>query len=168
MEDLVMKALVESIAHQLIARQWMLATAESCTGGLIAAQCTDLSGSSLWFDRGFVSYSNDAKSQLLGVPSELIESNGAVSEQVALAMALGAVYRSKARASVAVTGVAGPTGGSPDKPVGTVWIAWCIGGEASAQLYFFSGDRQAIRSQTVEAALGGLSERLLLSARTLE
>ncbi len=163
-----MNELVQTIAQQLTARHWMLATAESCTGGLIAAQCTDLSGSSLWFDRGFVSYSNDAKSQMLGVPPELIQAHGAVSETVALAMALGAVYRSKARASVAVTGVAGPTGGSPDKPVGTVWIAWCIGAEASAQLYFFSGDRQSIRIQTVETAFRGLSERLLLSARTLE
>ena len=163
-----MKELVESIAHQLTARHWMLATAESCTGGLIAAQCTDLSGSSLWFDRGFVSYSNDAKSQMLGVPPELIQAHGAVSEPVALAMALGAVYRSKAAVSVAVTGVAGPTGGSPDKPVGTVWIAWCIGGEPAAQLYLFSGDRQAIRTQTVAAAFRGLSERLVPSARTLE
>jgi nicotinamide-nucleotide amidase len=163
-----MKDLVESIAHQLTARHWMLAAAESCTGGLISAQCTDLSGSSVWFDRGFVTYSNDAKSQMLGVPPELIEAHGAVSESVALAMALGAVYRSKATASVAVTGVAGPTGGSPDKPVGTVWIAWCIGGESSAQLRCFSGDRQAIRQQTVEAAFRGLSERLVLSARTLE
>jgi nicotinamide-nucleotide amidase len=159
-EDLVMQKLVELVALQLTARQWMLATAESCTGGLIAAECTDLSGSSAWFDRGFVSYSNEAKAHMLGVSPELIQLNGAVSEPVALAMALGAVYHSKAAAAVAVTGVAGPTGGSPGKPVGTVWIAWCIGGKTSAELKYFDGDRQSIRRQTVEAALQGLLERL--------
>jgi nicotinamide-nucleotide amidase len=159
-EDLVMQKLVELVALQLTARQWMLATAESCTGGLIAAECTDLSGSSAWFDRGFVSYSNEAKAHMLGVSPELIQLNGAVSEPVALAMALGAVYRSKAVAAVAVTGVAGPTGGSPGKPVGTVWIAWCVDGKTSAELKYFDGDRQTIRRLTVEAALHGLLERL--------
>ena len=155
-----MQKLVERVALQLTERHWMLATAESCTGGLIAAECTDLSGSSAWFDRGFVSYSNEAKAHMLGVSPELIQLNGAVSEPVALAMALGAVYHSKAAAAVAVTGVAGPTGGSPGKPVGTVWIAWCIGGKTSAELKYFDGDRQSIRRQTVEAALQGLLERL--------
>jgi nicotinamide-nucleotide amidase len=159
-EDLVMQKLVERVALQLTERHWMLATAESCTGGLIAVECTDLSGSSAWFDRGFVSYSNEAKAHMLGVSPELIQLNGAVSEPVALAMALGAVYHSKAAAAVAVTGVAGPTGGSPGKPVGTVWIAWCIGGKTSAELKYFDGDRQSIRRQTVEAALQGLLERL--------
>jgi nicotinamide-nucleotide amidase len=107
-----------------------------------------------------VSYSNEAKAHMLGVSPELIQLNGAVSEPVALAMALGAVYHSKAAASLAVTGVAGPTGGSPGKPVGTVWIAWCIGGKTSAQLKYFDGDRQTIRRLTVEAALQGLLERL--------
>ena len=155
-----MQKLVELVALQLTARQWMLATAESCTGGLISAVCTDVSGSSAWFDRGFVSYSNEAKAHMLGVSPELIQLNGAVSEPVALAMALGAVYHSKAAAAVAVTGVAGPTGGSPGKPVGSVWIAWCIGGKTSAELKYFDGDRQSIRRQTVEAALQGLLERL--------
>ena len=155
-----MQKLVERVALQLTERHWMLATAESCTGGLIAVECTDLSGSSAWFDRGFVSYSNEAKAHMLGVSPELIQLNGAVSEPVALAMALGAVYHSKAAAAVAVTGVAGPTGGSPGKPVGTVWIAWCIGGKTSAELKYFDGDRQSIRRQTVEAALQGLLERL--------
>ena len=155
-----MQKLVELVALQLTERHWMLSTAESCTGGLIAAACTDLSGSSAWFDRGFVSYSNEAKADMLGVSPELIQLNGAVSEPVALAMALGAVYHSKAAAAVAVTGVAGPTGGSPGKPVGTVWIAWCIGGKTSAELKYFDGDRQSIRRQTVEAALQGLLERL--------
>jgi nicotinamide-nucleotide amidase len=159
-EDLVMQELVERVARQLTARHRMLATAESCTGGLIAAECTDLSGSSVWFDRGFVTYSNEAKSHMLGVSPELIQLYGAVSEPVALAMALGAVYRSKATAAVAVTGIAGPTGGSPGKPVGTVWIAWCLDGQTSAELKHFVGDRQSIRRQTVEAALQGLLERL--------
>ena len=102
------------ISTTLLARGWMLATAESCTGGLIAAACTDLSGSSQWFERGFVSYSNAAKTALLGVPADLITAHGAVSEPVARAMAEGAVRHSAAQVSVAVTGVAGPTGGSPD------------------------------------------------------
>jgi nicotinamide-nucleotide amidase len=155
-----MQELVQRVARQLTSRHWMLATAESCTGGLIAAECTDLSGSSAWFDRGFVSYSNEAKSQMLGVSPELIQLHGAVSKPVALAMALGAVYRSKAAVAVAVTGVAGPTGGSRDKPVGTVWIAWCVGGQTSAELKYFDGDRQTIRTLTVETALQGLLQRL--------
>jgi len=155
-----MQELIEGVASQLIERHWMLATAESCTGGLIAARCTDLSGSSVWFDRGFVTYSNDAKSQMLGVPPELVRMDGAVSESVALAMALGAVYRSQATAAVAVTGIAGPAGGSPEKPVGTVWISWYVDYKLSAELKCFSGDRLSIRSQTVETALQGLLNRL--------
>jgi len=157
-----MLSLLETLANQLRDRHWMLATAESCTGGMIASQCTDLSGSSLWFDRGFVTYSNEAKSQMLGVPPELIQFHGAVSEPVANAMALGAFYQSNASVSVAVTGVAGPTGGSPEKPVGTVWIAWCIAGQVSAQLSHFDGDRHGIRRLTVDAALKGLLHRLAL------
>ena len=138
----------------------MLATAESCTGGLIAARCTDLAGSSVWFDRGFVTYSNEAKTQMLGVTNELLEANGAVSESVARAMALGAVYRSKSLVSVAVTGVAGPSGGTPDKPVGTVWLAWCINGLVTAELHHFDGNRQQIREATTVCALKGLIARL--------
>lgn len=155
-----MLELVQPVASLLLARHAMLATAESCTGGMIAAQCTELPGSSSWFERGFVTYSNDAKSQLLGVPAEMIQARGAVSESVALAMALGAVYRSKASVAVAVTGVAGPAGGSAEKPVGTVWIAWCVDGKADAQKIFFSGDRQCIRRMTVDAAFKGLQHRL--------
>jgi nicotinamide-nucleotide amidase len=118
------ETLCASLAQVLGARQLSLCTAESCTGGLIAASCTQLSGSSAWFERGFVTYSNAAKHQLLGVPSGLIETHGAVSEEVARAMAFGALAHSRAHLSVAVTGVAGPTGGSPSKPVGTVWLAW--------------------------------------------
>ena len=150
------------ISSTLLARGWMLATAESCTGGMIAAACTDLSGSSQWFERGFVSYSNAAKTELLGVPAALIKAHGAVSEPVARAMAEGAVQRSAAQVSVAVTGVAGPTGGSPDKPVGTVWFGWCIDGATHSELRRFAGDRAAVRAQTVRHALGRL--RALLGA----
>jgi nicotinamide-nucleotide amidase len=140
--------------------QWMMATAESCTGGMIAAHCTDLAGSSAWFERGFVTYSNAAKSELLGVPAAIIDQHGAVSEEVALAMALGACYRSHAQVSVAVTGIAGPSGGSEDKPVGTVWLAWCIQGIAHAERHRFTGDRGQIRQATTEEALQGLLKRL--------
>ena len=119
---------VQKLAAALTQRGWMLATAESCTGGAIAAACTDLAGSSAWLERGFVTYSNAAKTELLGVPAELIATHGAVSEPVARAMAGGAVAHARAQASVAVTGVAGPTGGSADKPVGTVWFGWYVAG----------------------------------------
>ena len=148
------------ISGWLLAHGRMLATAESCTGGLIAAACTDLAGSSQWFERGFVSYSNAAKTELLGVPAALIAQHGAVSEPVARAMAEGAVAHSAARVAVAVTGVAGPTGGSPDKPVGTVWFGWCIDGVTHSELRQFAGDRAAVRTQTVRHALGRLAQWL--------
>ena len=138
----------------------MLATAESCTGGLIACRCTDLAGSSAWFDRGFVTYSNLSKVQMLGVAETLIAQHGAVSEPVAKAMALGAVYRSTAAVSVAVTGVAGPSGGSPEKPVGTVWLAWCIDGRVHTEWMQFSGDRAQIRQATESHAVEGLLKRI--------
>lgn len=131
----------------------MLATAESCTGGLIAAACTDLAGSSAWFERGFVTYSNAAKTELLGVPAELIATHGAVSEPVVRAMAAGAVAHSCAQVAVAVTGVAGPSGGSPDKPVGTVWLGWNVGGHITTECCHFAGDRAAVRAATVCHAL---------------
>jgi nicotinamide-nucleotide amidase len=149
-----MAALVAECADALSARGWMLATAESCTGGMIAAACTDLAGSSAWFERGFVSYSNEAKTELLGVPAALIATHGAVSREVAEAMATGALARSRATVAVAVTGIAGPGGATPGKPVGTVWLAWAVRGLASgAERLNLSGDRAAVRSQTVEAAL---------------
>lgn len=138
----------------------MLATAESCTGGLIAAACTDLAGSSQWFDRGFVTYSNVAKSELLSIPAELITQHGAVSEAVVRAMAQGACMHAEAEVSVAVTGIAGPDGGTPEKPVGTVWLAWCIEGVIDAECQQFVGDRQAVREATVLHALAGLLERI--------
>jgi nicotinamide-nucleotide amidase len=148
------------LADVLRARGLMLATAESCTGGLIAGACTDLSGSSDWFERGFVSYSNAAKTELLGVPATLIEAHGAVSEPVARAMAEGAVARSRAQLSVAVTGVAGPTGGSAEKPVGTVWFGWSVAGHSHTEHMRFDGDRAAVRQATVRHALAGLLARL--------
>ena len=147
------EALVRQLANALIARGWFMATAESCTGGLISGACTDLAGSSAWFDRGFVTYSNEAKAQMLGVNAELIQTHGAVSEQVARAMAEGAVAQSRARAAVAVTGIAGPTGGSPDKPVGTVWFGVATPGAVITETRRFEGDRAAVRAQTVTHAL---------------
>jgi nicotinamide-nucleotide amidase len=149
-----------NMADKLMSLGWMMATAESCTGGLIAAQCTDLPGSSRWFDRGLVTYSNSAKSELLGVDPSLIASHGAVSEEVARAMALGAVYRTKAQASISVTGIAGPDGGSAAKPVGTVWFGWCINGLVYSECRIFTGTRQQVRQASCAHALLGLSQRL--------
>ena len=148
------------LADLMLKRQWMLATAESCTGGMIAAACTDLPGSSAWFERGFVTYSNEAKSDMLGVPAELIATHGAVSEPVAHAMAAGALAHSKARLAVSVTGVAGPTGGSAAKPVGTVWFGWCTPAGIFTERQRFNGDRAAVRRASVVHALGGLLQRL--------
>jgi len=141
------------LADLLRQKQWMLATAESCTGGLIAAACTDLAGSSNWFERGFVTYSNQAKTELLGVDATLIATHGAVSEQVARAMAEGALTRSRAQVTVAVTGVAGPGGGSVDKPVGTVWFGWSIGSQVRTERRHFTGGRATVRAATVQHAL---------------
>jgi nicotinamide-nucleotide amidase len=161
MHHVTTPTLVDNLAVQLRARGWMLATAESCTGGLIAGACTEISGSSDWFDRGFVTYSNAAKTEMLGVPAALIQAHGAVSEAVACAMAAGALARSQAQCAVAVTGVAGPTGGSADKPVGTVWLAWATpSGQVEAKRHLFSGDRAAVRQATVAQALSGLLARL--------
>lgn len=155
--DLDVPALVLRLSELLQQKGWMMATAESCTGGLIAGACTDLSGSSNWFERGFVTYSNDAKSEMLGVDAALIEAHGAVSEPVARTMAEGAIARSRARASVAVTGVAGPTGGSPEKPVGTVWFGWSVDGQVRTERRRFDGDRATVRAATVHYALQELA-----------
>lgn len=146
-------ALVEQLALELKTRGLMLATAESCTGGLIAAACTEISGSSDWFERGFVSYSNAAKTELLDVPEALIHAHGAVSEAVVRAMAMGALRRSRAQVAVAVTGVAGPSGGSADKPVGTVWFGWATPAGLFSEHQRFDGDRQQVREATVRHAL---------------
>ncbi len=138
----------------------MMATAESCTGGLIAGACTELSGSSEWFERGFVTYADAAKTEMLDVPAALIGAHGAVSEAVARAMAAGALAHSQAQVSVAVTGVAGPTGGSAEKPVGTVWFGWATPEGVFSEHRRFDGDRAAVRQATVAHALSGLLARL--------
>ena len=150
----------EQLAQLLLSRGWLLATVESCTGGLIAAACTDLAGSSNWFERGFVTYSNAAKTELLGVDTQTIITHGAVSEAVVRAMAQGAVRHSKARVAVAVTGVAGPSGGSKDKPVGTVWFGYLVDGDLTSETRRFPGHRAAVRAATVRQALDGLVQRL--------
>lgn len=152
--------LVLTLARELKTRSLMMATAESCTGGLIAGACTDLGGSSEWFERGFVTYSNAAKTELLGVPAELIAQHGAVSEAVARSMAAGALAHSPVQLAVAVTGVAGPTGGSADKPVGTVWFGWATPAGTFTEHQRFAGDRAAVRAATVRHALAGLLQRL--------
>ena len=149
---------VERLAAALRARGWMLSAAESCTGGMISAACTDLAGSSDWFERGFVTYSNASKTELLGVDAGQIAAQGAVSEVVARAMAHGAVRHSQARVAVAVTGIAGPTGGSADKPVGTVWFGFMVDGRLSSELQRFEGDRAAVRAATTRHALARLLE----------
>ncbi|MEN9712089.1 MAG: hypothetical protein RLY90_350 [Pseudomonadota bacterium] len=161
----------EQLASALLHHGWMLATAESCTGGMIAARCTDLAGSSQWFERGFITYANEAKHELLGVDNALLAEHGAVSEAVAQAMTLGALRHSQAQVSLAVTGVAGPTGGSPDKPVGTVWFAWALPSDTGPTLgaetawvktecKHFSGDRAAVREATTQHALATLLQWL--------
>ncbi len=152
--------IVQELAAALTQRGWMMTSAESCTGGLIAGACTDVAGSSNWFERGFVSYSNAAKTELLGVPAHVITQHGAVSEPVARAMARGAIAHARAHVSVAVTGVAGPGGGSADKPVGTVWFGWHVPGRTETECRHFAGDRAAVRAQTVLHALRGLLQRL--------
>ena len=152
--------LTAQVAEQLLSKKLLMATAESCTGGMIAAACTDLAGSSVWFERGFVSYSNAAKTELLGVPADLIEAHGAVSEPVARAMVEGALRHSRAQVAVAVTGVAGPGGGSPDKPVGTVWFGWATPDGVVTDKRCFDGDRQHVREATVQHALLRLKQLL--------
>jgi len=155
------EAAVLALADALRSRGERLCAAESCTGGLIAAACTSVAGSSDWFERGFVSYSNAAKTEMLDVPQALIAAHGAVSEPVARAMAEGALARSAADWSVAVTGIAGPGGAVPGKPVGTVWLAVARRGQpARAQLLQLGGDRAAIREQTTRQALQALLDAL--------
>ena len=159
--DARFEKLVAELALELAARGLKLATAESCTGGWIAKCCTDLAGSSAWFDRGFVTYSDTAKKDALGVDARILQEAGAVSRAVALQMAEGARRRAGVDIAVAVTGIAGPDGGTLDKPVGTVWFAWSRKDHApDAEVVCFRGDRDAVRRQTVDHALNGLIERL--------
>ena len=154
------EAAVLALADTLRAAGLRIASAESCTGGLVAAACTSVAGSSDWFERGFVTYSNDAKMQMLGVDAARIARHGAVSAEVAAAMAEGALSHSKADLAVAVTGIAGPGGATPGKPVGTVWLAVARnGGATQTELLQLGGDRASIREQTVQRALQCLSLR---------
>lgn len=150
--------LIKDISLILIEKNWRLATAESCTGGLVSGYLTDLSGSSAWFERGFVTYSNLAKQEMLSVPKSLLDQYGAVSQQVAAAMATGALQHSTAQVSVSITGIAGPDGGSIDKPVGTVWFGWMVQGMDSAKTVRkqFTGSRQDIRLAACQEALSGI------------
>ncbi len=159
--DAELKALAEQVAEGALQRRLMVVTAESCTGGWIAKTLTDLPGSSAWFDAGVVTYSYGAKEALLGVNAGTLERTGAVSEETALEMVSGALARFGAGVAVAVTGIAGPSGGTVEKPVGTVWISWKRrGGYAHATLFQFQGDREAVRRQTVAAALSGVLRTL--------
>jgi len=149
--------LVQQLAEKLLAKKLIMATAESCTGGWIAQALTAVAGSSNWFDTGFVTYSDDAKQKLLEVPNSFFESDGpgAVSEETVLAMTRGALANSRANVAVAVSGIAGPDGGSDEKPVGTVWIAWQWQDKSLARRFQFAGDREAVRLASVSAALQG-------------
>ena len=150
-------SLVEALAARLLARGWRVATAESCTGGLLAAACTDLAGSSRWFERGWVTYSNDAKQADLGVPLAMLARQGAVSEPVVRSMAEGARARSGAQLAVSISGIAGPDGGTPEKPVGLVWFAVAAEGRPTEAIRrHFGGDRAAVRQASVRAALEAL------------
>lgn len=160
-DDAQLNARAQALGQRLLAARLSVATAESCSGGWIAKVLTDVAGSSAWFDCGMVVYSYEAKQALLGVRAQTLEEFGAVSRQTALEMVNGALVRSAADIAVAVTGIAGPGGGSPDKPVGSVWLAWKRrGGYARAELCRFDGDREAVRRQTVATALAGLDAEL--------
>jgi len=155
-----MEALARTLGARLKAAKALLVIAESCTGGWAAQVVTSVAGSSGWFERGFVSYSNAAKQELLGVRAETLARHGAVSEQTAREMALGALARGKGTHALAITGVAGPTGGSRDKPVGTVCFAWADAAGCRAETLRFAGDREAVRRQSVIHALEGVLKRL--------
>jgi nicotinamide-nucleotide amidase len=157
--DVTLLPLAEEAGEALRRHDLMCATAESCTGGWIAQMLTSVAGSSHWFDRGFVTYTNTSKEEMLGVMASTLEDHGAVSEATVREMAEGALRHSHAQVAVSVSGVAGPGGGSLEKPVGTVWIAWAaIGRAARARQYQFHGSRQAVRAQAVEQALKGVLE----------
>ena len=159
-DDSKLAELAKNVARKLLDRGLVMATAESCTGGWIAKCCTDLAGSSAWFERAYISYSYAAKREQLDVDSMVLEKAGAVSEATALQMAVGAVRESEADVSVAVTGIAGPSGGTDEKPVGTVWFGWSVNGSVTTECAVFPGDRDAVRRQTVAHALSGLADRL--------
>ncbi|WP_455235344.1 CinA family protein [Thiogranum longum] len=153
--------LVAGLAHRLQQRGEMLATAESCTGGWVAKVCTDAPGSSAWFERGLVTYSNASKQELVDVSADTLAQFGAVSEQTVREMVVGLLHHSHAQWGLAISGIAGPGGGSADKPVGTVWVAWAGPGDwTRSQRFYFEGVRDDVRQQAVAAALSVLSDRV--------
>jgi len=152
---------VTNLAAALTTRGWRLATAESCTGGLVACELTNVSGSSDWYVGGVVAYANRIKQELLGVDESILTSRGAVSCETVLAMAQGAATRLKTECAIAISGVAGPTGGTPEKPVGTVWIGWFVNGSATAAHFLFAGDRLCVRRQSALAAIKEMTARIL-------
>ena len=145
--------LTKTLAEILLSRNWTVSLAESCTGGLVSATLTELAGSSEWFERGYITYSNEAKTECLEVPARLIESHGAVSEPVAKAMAEGARINSGSDVAISVTGIAGPSGGTAEKPVGTVCFGWATENQTLTNTMHFDGERQAVRQQATEFAL---------------
>ena len=161
--DVRLKRLAARVGRRLRDQRRYVVTAESCTGGWIAKTLTDVAGSSQWFGEGFVTYSNESKTRRLGVPRAILGKKGAVSEETVRAMAAGALRRTKAQVAVAVTGIAGPDGAVPGKPVGTVWLGWATrrGGiiRIGTQLKHFRGDRESVRRKTVQLALQGLLAR---------
>jgi len=158
---------VKAIAHALMKRGWMLVTAESCTGGGVAQALTELAGSSAWFERGFVTYSNRSKEEMLGVDAALIERHGAVSLEVVEAMAQGARKHSDGQVALAISGIAGPSGGTPHKPLGTVCFSWAIDQiNLSSEVVVFNGDRCSIRAQAIHYSLQGLARILASTVAT--
>ena len=154
-----LKQLAGALSAKLAARKWSVATAESCTGGLVGQLLTALPGCSGWYERGFIAYSNVAKTEMLGVPAATLDTFGAVSEETALAMATGALAHSRAQASLSITGIAGPAGGTPEKPVGLVCYGWALtDGTVLTSTCRLSGDREEIRTRAAASALRGLIE----------
>ena len=156
-----LQQLAEAVGLVLKSRSWMLATAESCTGGWVGEAVTSVAGSSHWYERGFITYTNEAKQEMLGVSADTLAQHGAVSEETVREMAAGALKRSHAQVALAISGIAGPGGARPFKPVGTVCMAWELQGHAVAsETFLFAGDRQQVRYQAVVAALQGLLARM--------
>jgi len=162
LDSIALQRLSNRVGGEMRSRGQYLAVAESCTGGWIAKCCTDVAGSSQWFDRGFVTYSNQAKQEMVAVLPDTIAAQGAVSEAVVTEMATGALANSRADISIAVSGIAGPGGGTEEKPVGTVWLAWAMGPEVVTLQQHYQGDREAIRRQTVATALQGVLDLLVI------
>ena len=155
-------SLVSQVGQALVESDAMVVTAESCTAGMIAEALTEVAGSTAWFDRAYITYSYESKREMLGVKETTVQKKGAVSEECVTEMALGALQQSHAKVSIACSGIAGPGGGTPDKPVGTVWLAWAVQGQEDviSEQFHFEGDRHSVREQTTEAALKGVLKLL--------